>query len=110
MIKNKVKEILLTSNIKEFAVCDFSFVKDKLINCRAKGRLPKNAKSIIMAAFPYKVKNEKPLNISRYAAVKDYHIVCKEMLEKAKEQLKMSLRFFSITPLSPRLPPQIIAV
>ena len=90
MIKNKVKEILLTSNIKEFAVCDFLFVADKLIDCRAKGRLPKNAKSIIMAAFPYKVKNEKPLNISRYVAVKDYHIVCKEMLEKAKEQLKIT--------------------
>lgn len=90
MIKQKVKEILLDSQIKESAICEFSFVANNLIDCRAKARLPKNAKSIIMAAFPYKVKDEKPLNISRYAAVKDYHIVCKNMLEAAKETLKIA--------------------
>ena len=79
---------MLSANIREFSVCEFSFVSPLLIDCRAKTRLPKNAKSVIMAAFPYKVKAEPPKNISRYAAVKDYHIVCAKMLNDASEQLK----------------------
>lgn len=88
MIKEKLREIMLSANIREFSVCEFSFVSSLLIDCRAKTRLPKNAKSVIMAAFPYKVKAEPPKNISRYAAVKDYHIVCAKMLNDASEQLK----------------------
>ncbi len=88
MIKKKIKEILASAGIEECSVCEFSFVAQRLLDCRAKARLPENAKSIIMAAFPYRVKKEKPKNISRYAAVKDYHIVCKEMLETAKGMLE----------------------
>ncbi len=63
-----------------FSVCSFTAVKDKLLNCRKKADIPENAKSIIIFAFPYKVKNEKPLNLSRYAAVKDYHEVVENFL------------------------------
>ncbi len=78
-----IKNIMLTCGIEEVAFCDFGFVADKLLDCRAKARLPQNAKTVIMALFPYKVKDTPPTNISRYAAVPDYHIVCGKMLEKA---------------------------
>ncbi len=69
-------------------VCAFSNVQDKLINCRNKEKLPKNAKSVIMFCFPYKVKSEKPENICRYSAVADYHSVCDNILKKYVEILK----------------------
>ena len=71
-----------------FSVCSFGAVSDKLINCRKKAEIPENAKSIIMFAFPYKVKNEKPLNISRYAAVTDYHEVVENILNNYCSALK----------------------
>ena len=43
---------------------------------------------MIVAAFPYKVKELPPKNISRYAAVCDYHEVVKLYLGKAAENLK----------------------
>ncbi len=84
-MKSKIKELMSASGIPDTAVCEFGFVKDRLLPCRATARLPENPKSIIMAAFPYKVREEAPENISRYAAVKDYHIVCKGLLERAAE-------------------------
>ncbi len=84
-IEVDIKNIMSTCGMKEVAFCDFGFVKDKLINCRAKSRLPEASKTIIMAIFPYKVKEQPPKNISRYAAVPDYHIVCGNMLQKATQ-------------------------
>lgn len=65
-----------------FGVCDFAAVSDRLIDCRAKARLPQNAQSVICFAFPYKVRHPAPENISRYAAVPDYHDICGRTLEK----------------------------
>lgn len=87
-MKEKIREILSENGIYEWAVCDFFAVADHLISCRAKARLPENSKSIIIAAFPYKVNEAPPKNISRYAAVPDYHEVCGEMLKAARERLK----------------------
>ncbi len=72
----------------EYGVCDFSLVADKLINCRNIEKLPKNAKSIILFAFPYKIKDEKPKNISRYAAITDYHTVVINYLNNIIADLK----------------------
>ena len=58
-----------------FGFCKFAEFEDKLLPCRAAARLPEKAKTIIMFLFPYKVKDEAPQNISRYAAVPDYHEV-----------------------------------
>ena len=86
-MKERILAILNAADIYEWRVADFNEVKNHLIDCRAKSRLPDNAKSIIMVAFPYKVRDEAPKNISRYAAVPDYHEVCGRMLEKATELL-----------------------
>ncbi len=90
-MKAKIKQILAENGIFEWAVCDFLAVTDRLLPCRASQRLPKCAKSIIVMAFPYKVQEAPPENISRYAAVPDYHLIVGEMLQKAVDAL---YRFF----------------
>lgn len=94
-MKKKIAKILNDAGIFEWRVADFGEVEPHLIECRAKGRLSKNAKSIIIAAFPYKVKEEPPKNISRYAAVPDYHIVCGDMLQNAIKKLKKEFKDYT---------------
>ncbi|MEE0945801.1 MAG: QueG-associated DUF1730 domain-containing protein [Acutalibacteraceae bacterium] len=72
----------------QYGICDFALVSDNLINCRNIEKLPENAKSIITFAFPYKIKAEKPLNISRYAAVADYHNIVPKYLQNIANELK----------------------
>lgn len=86
-MKEKIGRALSAAEIYEWRVAAFADTAEHLIECRAKARLPENAKSIIMVAFPYKVKEEGPKNISRYAAVPDYHIICGGMLERAAQLL-----------------------
>ncbi len=88
MIRTTITDILSVNGIKNVGFCAFDSVKDHLLDCRAKQRIPQNAKTIIICAFPYKIKDEAPKFLSRYAAVPDYHTVCGQMLEKAKEKLK----------------------
>lgn len=80
-------EIIRSMTDVPFGFCPFSAVEAHLLECRAKQRLPKNAKTVICFAFPYRVKEEAPKNISRYAAVPDYHNVCGQRLEKIKAAL-----------------------
>lgn len=74
-----------------WGICSFDKIKSGLIECRAKSRLPENAKSVIVACFPYLLdKSEyKNLNISKYAVVADYHEVALNRLNTACEKLKM---------------------
>ncbi len=65
-----------------FGFCAFSEISDRLLECRAKQRIPENANTVICFAFPYKVCEQPPENISRYAAVPDYHTVCGDQLKK----------------------------
>ena len=83
-----IKNILNDNLIYEYSFCSFAAVENYLLPCRAASRLPKNSKTIIMVAFPYKVKNRPPANISRYAAVPDYHLVCGKFLNDAANALK----------------------
>lgn len=84
----KVSNILKSENIHLFGVCNFDDLKDNLLSCAAKNRLPSDPKRIIVTLFPYKVEDTPPKNISRYAAVPDYHQVCGKMLESATNKLK----------------------
>ncbi len=87
MIKTTITDILSASGIKNVGFCAFCDLEDKLLDCRAKGRIPQNAKTVIMCAFPYKVKEKAPKFLSRYAAIPDYHIACGEMLTSACKKL-----------------------
>ncbi len=73
-----------------WGICSFDKIKSGLIECRAKNRLPENAKSVIVACFPYLLdKSEyKNLNISKYAVVADYHEVALNRLNAASAKLK----------------------
>ena len=86
--KVDIINIMSTNNMPHVSICDFDFVKDKLLTCRKITEIPKNAKSIIMTVFPYKVNQKAPKGISRYAAVPDYHVVCQKMLAAAVSELK----------------------
>lgn len=69
--------------------CSFSQVGE-LINCRARNRIPENAKSIIVYLFPYYLGEQyyNKSNISKYAVSCDYHIVVSSYLTSICDELK----------------------
>lgn len=79
--------ILAANGLRDYGVCRFADVEDKLLNCLAKGRLPEDAKSVITILFPYKVDGETG-NLSRYAVVPDYHEIAGHMLTTCTDALK----------------------
>lgn len=81
-------EILGKKGIEFYGFCEFKIFEKKLLNCRAKNRLPNDSKTIITMIFPYKVKSEKPENISRYATVEDYHFIVGKILEEITKKLR----------------------
>ncbi len=85
--------ILNASGLRDFGVRPFSDVSDRLLNCMAKGRLPKDARSVISVLFPYKVPMERG-NLSRYAAVPDYHEIAGHMLSTAVSALEKAFGDF----------------
>lgn len=48
-----LRVIMNASGILEFGVCRFDAVAEKFYDCLARGRLPKQPKSVLTAAFPY---------------------------------------------------------
>ncbi len=93
-----------------FGVCSFDKLKDNLIKCRKISEIPENAQSVIVFAFPYKVKKEKPLNISRYAAVTDYHIVVENFLNSYCSALKKEFKNNAFVPFVDNSPiPEVYA-
>ncbi len=73
-----------------YGFSDFDNVKNNLIDCRAKSRLPENARTVISVLFPYYLGEEfyESANVSRYAVSEDYHIVTSELLNAAAEKLR----------------------
>ncbi len=73
-----------------WGICSFDKIKEKLIDCRAKSRLPENSQSVIVVCFPYLLEEEnyQNINISKYAVVTDYHTVAINRLNGAAEKLK----------------------
>ncbi|WP_455539571.1 tRNA epoxyqueuosine(34) reductase QueG [Terrisporobacter sp.] len=77
ILENKVKENLITG-MEEPDI-------DKRINPKL---IMEDAKSIIVCAFPYYVKEEYESNISKYCYGLDYHFVIKEKLNNICEEIK----------------------
>lgn len=73
-----------------WGICPFEKVKENLIECRAKKRLPERCETVITACFPYLLEDSayKNLNISKYAVVADYHEVAVARLLKAADKLR----------------------
>ena len=66
-----------------YGFSSFAAVKDRLLECRAKARLPENAETVISVLFPYYLGEEyyKNANVSRYAVSADYHIITGGIME-----------------------------
>lgn len=58
-----------------------------LTNCRALARVPRAARSVIVAAFPYDTGPRREANVSRYAMVADYHQVAGDLLWELTDEL-----------------------
>ncbi len=86
-MKTFIDDIFKNQSITEWGVCDFSAVVP-LIECRAKARIPENAKSVIVCLLPYYVGEGENRNISRYAVVPDYHKVAGDILKSVCENLQ----------------------
>ncbi len=85
----KIKKIL-DEFCDVYGFCSFEEVENYLIDCRAKSRIPQNAKTIITLLFPYYLGEEayENSNVSRYATVRDYHEVLKLYLSEITEKFK----------------------
>lgn len=81
---------ILSEVTPAYGFCPFSAISDKLIDCRAKSRIPENAQSVIVCLFPYYLGEEayKDSDISKYAVVPDYHDTIIEILQDACKRLK----------------------
>lgn len=68
----------------------FSAVKDRLLDCRAKARLPENAETVISVLFPYYLGEDyyQNANVSRYAVSADYHLITGGIMEKIVSALR----------------------
>lgn len=84
-----MKYELPLSGVLPCGICRFSDVGE-LFPCRAKSRVPQNAKSVIVYLFPYLLEKDfyENTNVSKYAVPADYHIIVGSYLEKITGELK----------------------
>lgn len=87
-MKNTVFEIMNRAS-PAWGVCAFGKVGDCLLQCSALKRLPRSSRSVITALFPYYLgaSSYQGLNVSKYAAVADYHSVVSDRLSQACDEL-----------------------
>lgn len=73
-----------------YGFCPFEKISSSLIDCRAKGRIPDNAQSVIVILFPYYLGEDayEGSDISKYAVVPDYHDVIVDILQDTAGKLK----------------------
>lgn len=75
-----------------YGFSSFSAVRDRLLDCRAKARLPENAETVISVLFPYYLGEDyyRRANVSRYAVSADYHLITGAIMEKITAALRES--------------------
>lgn len=73
-----------------YGFCPFDKIKSSLIDCRAKNRIPENARSVIVLLFPYHLGDDayEGSDISKYAVVPDYHDTLVRILHDASQKLR----------------------
>lgn len=73
-----------------YGFCPFDKISSSLIDCRAKSRIPENARSVIVLLFPYYLGDDayEGSDISKYAVVPDYHDTLVSILKDASQKLK----------------------
>ena len=83
----RIAKIFQEFQVTLWGACDYSIIKNDLLNCRAKKRLPVQAQTVFSVLFPYLTNTPKG-NLSRYAAVPDYHDIVCEQLQHIAERMK----------------------
>lgn len=86
MRNEKLKEILNRNQIRSYGVCDYNGIT-QFLPCRNREWIPKEAKSVIVCAFPYYTGEHPDANVCKYAMVPDYHTVVRQILNQAAEEL-----------------------
>ena len=81
-----LKEILARNRIYSYGVCDYSKITE-FLPCRNSEWIPREAKSVIVCAFPYYTGEHPGANVCKYAMVPDYHVVVRQMLNRAAAEL-----------------------
>ena len=87
MCRKRLEDILREHEIFSFGVCDFREISE-FLPCRNRERIPENAKSVIVCAFPYYTGEHPGADVCRYAMVPDYHVVVRGLLNGAAEALE----------------------
>ena len=113
MQESELSEIMHTCGMPDFGVSPFDALKDRLIPCRAKRRLPDGAKSVIAAIFPYYYADageNSRYEISRYAWAADYHTVAGAFLARAAALLHDAYAEYRFEPFCDASPiPEVLA-
>lgn len=80
-------EAMAQAGIPLFGCCRFD--GDLVMSdVRSASRIPHSAKSIIVALFPYYVREKSGGNLSLYSCIPDYHVIAGSMLENCCLRLK----------------------
>ena len=82
-------EILTRNQIHSYGICDFGGIT-KFLPCRNRERIPPQARSVIVCAFPYYTGEHPGANVCKYAMVPDYHVVVRTILNRACAELEQT--------------------
>ena len=82
----ELNEILNRNQIRSYGICDYTGIS-RFLPCRNREWIPRNAKSVIVCAFPYYTGEHPGADVCKYAMVPDYHVVVRQILNKAAEEL-----------------------
>ena len=101
MRNEKLQEILNRNQIFSYGVCDYNGITE-FLPCRNREWIPQKAKSVIVCVFPYYTGEHLDANVCKYAMVPDYHVVVRQILNQAAEELSQTFgaSFVSFTDVS----------
>ncbi len=88
----RIGMILQKAGLPLWGVCPFWAVRDHLLPCRGKDRIPSQASSVLCVLFPYLTGQEEGRNVSRYAVGPDYHQIADHFLKQAVKMLSISFK------------------
>ena len=81
-----LREILERHGISSYGICDYQGITE-FLPCRNRERIPAQARSVIVCAFPYYTGEHPGANVCKYAMVPDYHVVVRGILNSAAQEL-----------------------
>ena len=82
-------QIMADHQIRSYGVCDYRQIR-QFLPCRNRERIPADAKSVIVCAFPYYTGEHPGANVCKYAMVPDYHVVVRQILNRACQDLEQA--------------------